>query len=253
MVSLDKITTNGKTVFLAYDQGMEHGPSDFDDQNVDPNYVLQIGTECAFNAVIFQKGIAEKYYTGSQYATKIPLIVKLNGKTGLVTENDPYSPQICTVEEALSLGAVAVGYTIYIGSEFEQKMFAEFAQIERDAHAKDIPTIVWMYPRGKATEGKEKKDLIAYGGRVALELGADMVKLHYPGNQEAMKWVVEAAGKTKVVVAGGVKATDEDFLALVKSIMDAGACGMAVGRNIWQSKDPGEISKKIKDIVFAKQ
>lgn len=251
MISLDKITTNDKTVLLAYDQGMEHGPVDFDDQNVDPNYILQIGIDGGFNAVIFQKGIAEKYYTGTPFAQKIPLIIKLNGKTGLVTENDPYSAQICTVEEAVLLGAVAVGYTIYIGSEFEQKMFTEFAQIERDAHARDIPTIVWMYPRGKATEGKEKKDLITYGARVALELGADMVKLHYPGSIEAMKWVVEAAGKTKVVVAGGAKATDEEFLSLVKNVMEAGACGMAVGRNIWQSDHPKELAEKIKGVVFS--
>lgn len=251
MVSLDKITTNGKTVLLAYDQGMEHGPSDFDDQNVDPNYILQIGVDGGFNAVIFQKGIAEKYYTGTAFAQKIPLIVKLNGKTGLVTDIDPYSPQICTVEEAISLGAVAVGYTIYIGSEFEEKMFTEFANIEREAHAKDIPTIVWMYPRGRAIEGKEEKDLITYGARVALELGADMVKLHYPGSVEAMKWVVEAAGKTKVVVAGGAKATDEEFLSLVKNVMESGACGMAVGRNIWQNEHPIELAQKIKLAVFS--
>jgi DhnA family fructose-bisphosphate aldolase class Ia len=169
----------------------------------------------------------------------------------LVLSNDPYSPQICTVDEAIAFGAVAVGYTIYIGSEFEQKMFAEFAQIEKDAHAKGIPTIVWMYPRGKATEGKDKAGLIEYGARVALELGSDMVKLHYPGTPEAMKRVVEVAGKTKVVVAGGEKATDEEFLALVKNVMDAGACGMAVGRNIWQNEHPKELAEKLKAAVFS--
>lgn len=251
MVSLDKITTNEKTVFLAYDQGMEHGPTDFDDQNVDPNYILQIGESGGFNAVIFQKGIAEKYYTGTKFVQKIPLIVKLNGKTGLVTENDPYSPQICSVDEAIALGAAGVGYTIYIGSEFEQKMFTEFANIEREAHEKGIPVIVWMYPRGHATEGKDKSALIEYGARVSLELGADMVKLHYPGTQEAMKKVVEVAGKTKVIVAGGEKSTDEEFLTLVKNVMDAGACGMAVGRNVWQNEHPNELTQKIKSIVFS--
>ena len=62
MISLEKITTNGKALFLAYDQGMEHGTADFDDENIDPNYILSIGIEGGFNAIIFQKGIAEKYY-----------------------------------------------------------------------------------------------------------------------------------------------------------------------------------------------
>ena len=124
MISLEKITTNGKALFLAYDQGMEHGTADFDDENIDPNYILSIGIEGGFNAIIFQKGIAEKYYPSpsSGQAHRVPLIIKLNGKTNLIKDQDPYSPLLCTVEEAVSLGAVAVGYTVYVGSEFENKM-----------------------------------------------------------------------------------------------------------------------------------
>lgn len=252
MVSLEKITTNGRALYLAYDQGMEHGPSDFDDENIDPNYILSIGIEGEFNAVIFQKGVAEKYYDES-LKNKISLIVKLNGKTNLVKDQDPYSPLLCTVEEAISLGAVAVGYTVYVGSEFENKMTEELAKIVREAHEKNTPVIAWMYPRGRKVKNPNSKEMVSYSARMGLELGADMVKIQYPGSVDALHWAVEAAGKTKVVVSGGIKQTEEEFLEMAKDIMKTGAIGMAVGRNIWQNKDPMGITEKLKKIIFKEE
>lgn len=248
MVDLSKITKNGKALFLAYDQGMEHGPTDFDDNSIDPNYILSIALEGEYNAVIFQKGVAEKYYD-SVLHNKIPLIVKLNGKTNLV-KGEPYSPLLATVEEAVKLGACGVGYTIYLGSEHEARMFSDFEVVERQAHARHLPIMVWMYPRGKAIEGKDQKELTAYAARVALELGADIVKLKYPGSLDAMKHVVAAAGKTRVVVSGGEKTDEGSFLAMVKTVMDAGVAGLAVGRNVWQAKDPLGVTEKLKKIIF---
>jgi len=249
MIDLSKITTKEKALFLAYDQGLEHGPSDFDDENVDPNYILDIGVKGEFSAIIFQKGIAEKYYTGSSFVSKIPLILKLNGKTNLIS-GEPYSPQLCSVEEALLLGASAVGYTIYVGSEHEAQMFSEFSKIEEEAHSQDLPVMAWMYPRGKSVEQKSVEEITAYAARIGLELGADIVKLHYPGSPESMKQVVEAAGLTKVVVSGGKKETEEEFIQTAKEVMEAGAAGMAVGRNIWQHQNPLELTKKLKEIIF---
>lgn len=245
MVSLDKITTNGKALYLAYDQGMEHGPSDFDDKNIDPSYVVKIGVLGKFNGIIFQKGVAEKYPVQT-----IPLIIKLNGKTNLVKDVDPYSPLLCTVSEALKLGALAVGYTIYVGSSFESKMTTEFAEIVREAHKKNIPVIGWMYPRGRSIQDKDKREITAYAARMGLELGADIVKINYPGSLESLKWAVDSAGRTKVVVAGGAKESEEEFLQLAKDVMSSGAIGMAVGRNIWQSKDTMGITEKLKRIIF---
>lgn len=249
MVDLARITTNGRALFLAYDQGMEHGPSDFDDKSVDPQNILQIAVDGGFNAVIFQKGLAGKYYAGTNFAQKVPLILKLNGKTNLI-RGEPYGPQLATIEEAVSLGASAVGYTVYVGSEHEAKMLTEFAAIERDAHKSGLPVIGWMYPRGKAAEGREEGEVIAYAARIGLELGADIIKVNYPGSFEATRWVVEAAGRTKVVVSGGAKQPETELLEIAKIVMKAGAIGMAVGRNIWQNNNPLDITKKLKDIIF---
>jgi len=244
----NKLMTTGKVLFLSYDQGLEHGPTDFNDENVDPNYIIDIARDGKFSGIVFQKGIAEKYRKEIK-ASKIPLIVKLNGKTSL-HGGDPISEQICSVSEAIKLGASAVGYTIYIGSEHEDVMFREFGLIEKEAHEKGLTVIAWIYPRGKSVKGKSKKDMMAYAARTGLEIGADIVKLKYEGDVDDLKWAVKSAGKTKVVVAGGVKKEMKKFLEQVEEIRDAGAFGLAIGRNVWQSKDPLRVTKKIKEVLL---
>ena len=247
-MNLNKILRKGKAFFLAYDQGLEHGPEDFNDKNVNPGYIIDIAQRGKFTGVIFQKGIAEKYNKEIK-KSKVPLIIKLNGKTNLV-KGDPVSKQLCTVKEAIKLGASAVGYTIYIGSIHEEEMFQEFEKIQREAHSKGIPVIAWIYPRGKSIEGKSKKELMAYACRVGLEIGADIIKIQYDGNEKDLRWAVKSAGKTKVVVAGGMKTNEKDLLRQVKEIIDTGSIGMAIGRNVWQSKNPLEISDKIRRIIY---
>jgi class I fructose-bisphosphate aldolase len=250
-VNLEKITRQGKALFLAYDQGIEHGPTDFNDSNVNPARILEIAEKGCFTGIIFQKGVAEKYYDKKR--NKIPLIVKLNGKTNLVKDEDPYSPQICSIKEALDLGASAVGYTIYLGSEFESFMTAEFGKIQEEAHDRDLPVIAWMYPRGRNVNSESDPKVIAYAARAGLELGADIVKVRYTDSLESFRWVVESAGKTKVVAMGGSKEAEEDFLVKAKEIMAAGAIGFAVGRNIWQSKEPLLVSRSLSEIIWGQK
>jgi len=237
-------------MFLAYDQGLEHGPIEFKDKNANPSYIIEIAKKGKFNGIIFQKGIAEKYSKEIK-KSKVPLIIKLNGKTN-IRKGEPLSIQICSVEEALDLGAVAVGYTIYIGSEYEPVMMEEFAKIEEKAHKAGIPVIAWIYPRGKGAKKRKKSELMAYAGRTGLEIGADIVKLNYNGNEKDLAWTVKSAGKTKVMIAGGIKTDEKNFLKEVKAIIKAGGAGIAVGRNVWQSKDPIELSKKIRKVIFGK-
>jgi len=235
---------------VTYDQGMEHGPSDFTDANVNPASIIEIARKGKFTGIVFQKGIAEKYREEIKQS-KVPLIVKLNGKTRL-REGEPLSRQLCTVAEALELGAKAVGYTIYLGSEYESEMFSEYEQIKREADTAKIPTIIWMYPRGRSLKGKKKTELMAYATRVALELGADIVKIQYEGTKKDLAWAVQAAGKTKVVIAGGSKTTEKSLLREVQDVMAVGGIGLAIGRNVWQAEEPLQITKKIKDIVWKK-
>ncbi len=244
---IEKIMQDGKCMILAYDQGFEHGPSDLNLKTADPNYVLDIALEGRYTALALQSGIADKYYAG--YFKNIPLIVKLNGKTNY-SKGEPLSLQHTSVKHALELGAVGVGYTIYLGSEHEQQMFVEFGRICDQAHNAGIPVVCWMYPRGDAIKNDLDTNVIAYASRVAMELGADVVKLKFNGDVEGMKWIVKCAGKTKVIIAGGDKTDDKTFLNAVHLAMKAGAIGVAVGRNVWQHDQPHNITNALKQVVF---
>ncbi|GBE19857.1 MAG TPA: fructose-bisphosphate aldolase [Candidatus Pacearchaeota archaeon] len=245
---LNKLLRKGKAFFLAYDQGLEHGPTDFNDKNADPNYIIDIAKKGKYTGVVFQKGIAEKYNKEIK-KSKVPLILKLNGKTNLV-KGDPISTQLSTVEEAHKLGASAVGYTIYLGSIHESEMLQEFEKIQRKAHKRGLPVIAWIYPRGKSIKGKSERELMAYSARTGLELGADIIKIRYNGSPKDLKWAVKNAGKTKIVIAGGIKKSESLLLKQTKEIVQAGAIGLAIGRNIWQSKKPLEITRKVQKIIW---
>lgn len=255
---VQKFLKNDKAIFFAYDQGFEHGPTDFTEElsNYDPAKIIEIAKEAGvFTAIIFHEGIAQKYYPigGLDAQTLPPLLLKLNGKTAFHKDEEPYSPQLCSVNEAIRIGASGVGYTIYIGSEHEAKMMEEFSRIEDEAHEKGLVVTMWAYPRGKHVLGKEvDKDTVAYGARIALEMGADFVKVPYTGDSESFSWVVKSAGKTRVLIQGGSKKTGERLLDEIKGAITAGASGVAIGRNVWQSQDSVKISRDIADIVYGK-
>lgn len=243
---MDPFLRDGKSLILAYDQGLEHGPSaDFDNRNVDPSFIVETASKGGFNGIALQKGIAERYYDG-----RVPLILKVNGKSSLV-KGEPISKQTCSVEYAVSLGAKAVGYTIYLGSEHEAKMFSEFGRIQEEAHERGIAAITWVYPRGGAVANDTAKEVVAYAARAALELGADAAKIKYTGDPQTFSWAVKSAGKTRVFMSGGPKtATDDAFLVQVRGAIDAGATGIAVGRNVWQNSEPLRIADLLKQVVF---
>jgi class I fructose-bisphosphate aldolase len=269
-----KIMPGGRSMILAYDQGFEHGPRDFLEhpESASFEYILDIAQRGRFTGIVAHAGLADKYQTAI-HASGVPLILKLNGTSELYTKEDPYSPQLYSVSDAMELGATAVGYTVYSGSKYEDDMQKEFSRIIREAHGHGMPVIGWMYPRGKslfdrrsasktlklALEEQEVTNLaidetpsiVAYGARIGLELGADIVKVKYTGSVESFRWVVRAAHPTRVVMSGGpMTRTDEEFLTKIEEVLSAGAAGIAVGRNVWQRHDPLTISEKIHRVIF---
>ncbi len=247
---------NGTLFLLPIDQGLEHGPRDFfaNPPAKDPEFQLRLAKEGGFSGIVFQIGLAEKYM--QRYAGEVPLILKLNGKTEIPSDEAPISPCIATVEDAVRLGADAVGYTLYVGSELQERDFIQFRKVREDADRYGMPLIVWSYPRGQfadAKGGKSSLYAVDYAARVACELGADIVKLNMPKldpmkdltapkpyntlqvtQEEAARMVVESAGRALVIFAGGEKESDEELIAKAHIAMDAGATGLIFGRNVWQ-------------------
>ncbi len=248
---------NGTLMVLPYDQGLEHGPRDFFPYppSGDPAYICELAIEAGFNAVAFQYGIAEKYI--AKFAGRIPLILKLNGKTEVPSDAQALSPLNSSVEDAVRLGADAVGYTLYIGSPRQDEDFRQFMKVREDAEKYGMPLIVWSYPRGEAVEAKGGRDslwAVDYAARTAAELGADIVKINFPklappekrekhpkpyneleeSDEERIKRVIASAVQTPVLLSGGEKGNDADVIQKVRLSMEAGAIGMIFGRNVWQ-------------------
>jgi fructose-bisphosphate aldolase, class I len=244
---------NGTALFLPYDQGLEHGPRDFfaNPASREPRYIIGLALEGGFNGIAIHIGLAEKFYW--DYAGEVPLILKLNGKTDIPSDARALAPVTATVDEAVRLGADAVGYTLYVGTPAQEEDFAQYLAVRRDAQRLGMPLIVWAYPRGEAIEAKGGKDsfyAVHYAARVASELGADVVKVNFPKpekhtsvatpyevaftSQQAIDAVVAVANRTLVLVSGGEKAGDQAMLDKATQSMQAGATGLIFGRNVWQ-------------------
>jgi class I fructose-bisphosphate aldolase len=244
---------NGTAIFLPYDHGLEHGPRDFAGhlESADPRRVIRLAVEGGFNGVALQIGLAGKFYW--EYAGEVPLVLKLNGKTDIPSPADPVSPVNATVEEAVRLGADAVGYTLYVGTPGQERDFAQYLRVREDAERFGMPLIVWSYPRGAAIDAKGGKDsfyAVDYAARTASELGADMVKVNFPQPakqdgvpeayrgeftaQQAIESVVTSAGRSLLLVSGGGHADEKAMLEKARESMEAGATGLIFGRNVFQ-------------------
>lgn len=252
-ILFDHGARNGTAMFLPYDQGLEHGPRDFfaNPAASSPRYVIDLAIEGGFNGVVLQIGLAEKFYW--DYAGEVPLVLKLNGKTEIPSDAAALSPVNASVEDAVRLGADAVGYTLYVGTPAQEQDFEQYRRVRADATRLGMPLIVWAYPRGSAIEAKGGKDsfyAVDYAARTASELGADVVKLNFPHpektadvpaayaetftSQQAIDHVVRSANRSLVLISGGSKAGDDAMLEKARESMDAGATGLIFGRNVWQ-------------------
>jgi fructose-bisphosphate aldolase / 6-deoxy-5-ketofructose 1-phosphate synthase len=244
--------THGKNrlMLFAGDQKAEHLNNDFygpgiSPEDNDPEHLFRIASGARIGVFASQLGLISKY--GMDYP-HIPYLVKLNSKSNLVKtlQAEPFSQQWIEVEQVVEvrdnsdISINAVGYTVYPGSEYEYEMLQQAAQIVNTAHFYGLPTVLWMYPRGKAVSDEKSPHLIAGAAGMAACLGSDFVKVNAPKKEgedssESLKEAVQAAGRTRLVCAGGEAIDEEQFLMnLYKQIHIGGASGNATGRNIHQ-------------------
>ena len=254
---------NGTLLLLPYDHGIEHGPIDFlgNPDSASPAYLFGLAIEGRFSGVVTHHGVAARYFP--PFAGRIPLILKINGKTNVPSDADAFSPLTGSVEDAVRLGADAVGYTIYVGSSSQDRDIAQVTHVRREAERLGMPLIIWAYPRGEAVEEKGGRDslyMVDYAARIAIEMGADIVKINLPkpakekaghpeeysrleaDRAEMTARVVRSAQRCLVLFSGGSYKSDEALLADVEMGMRAGAVGVIAGRNMWQRRKDEALS-----------
>lgn len=242
---------SGRLMLFAGDQKIEHlnddfyGPGISPDDN-DPEHLFRIASSAEIGCFATQMGLIARY--GEDYP-RLSYLAKLNSKTNLVKtpQAEPVSrafysvAQVDEFRENSGLNIPAVGYTIYAGSEYEAQMLHEAAQIIYAAHQRGIIAVVWIYPRGAAVKDERDPHLIAGAAGLGCALGADFVKINYPTKhadpKQAFKEAVQAAGRCKVLCAGGSSVDVRLFLErLWEQIFVSGAGGNATGRNIHQKR-----------------
>lgn len=276
-----RLAGTGKMVILPVDQGFEHGPARSFAKNpdaYDPSYHFNLAIESGCNAYAAPLGFIEA--CAREYAGEIPLILKVNNSdTLLKVKGDPISAVTSSVEDALRLGCVGIGFTIYPGSSERKQMYEEIQKIAAEAKRNGLVVVMWAYARGEhlGKEGETAADVIAYSAQIAAQLGAHIIKVKPPTSHieqpeaakvfkeqnirvekmsDRIRHVVESAfnGRRIVIFSGGeAKGTDE-LLKESRELALGGSFGSIMGRNAFQrpKKEAIQLLHNIMDIYAGK-
>ena len=254
-----KLAGTGKLVILPVDQGFEHGPARSFAPNpaaYDPHYLFQLALDAGLSAYAAPIGPLEQ--GADSFAGAVPLILKMNSANSLAAGGGDQAVT-ASVDDALRLGCVGVGFTIYPGADSCYAMQEELRDISREAKAKGLCTVVWSYPPGGkvSKDGETALDIVAYAAHMAALMGANIIKVKPPKagvDLDAAKATYDKAkvpqatmaeriahvmqccfnGKRIVVFSGGEAKETRSLLDEIKQIRDGGGNGSIVGRNAFQ-------------------
>ena len=182
------------------------------------------------SAVTMHRGLVTSVW--EPHAGLVPLIVQ----TSLVRVDDRVCEQIVTAEEAVCLGADAIAVTAFVRGPNETATLRTVAECVREAAHFELPVICHAYPRdlsGEAPRVSSAPEDVAWAVRCAFEMGVDVVKAPYCSDRQAYAQIV-AECPVPLVAAGGPRAqTLESALALMAEVVESGARGATIGRNVW--------------------
>ncbi|RME15210.1 MAG: class I fructose-bisphosphate aldolase [Bdellovibrio sp.] len=281
LLNAGRLGGTGKMVILPVDQGFEHGPARSFAPNpdgYDPTYHFNLAIEAGCSAYAAPLGFLEA--GARDYAGEIPLILKVNNSDSLFkSEKGPIPALTSSVDDALRLGCVGIGFTIYPGSEQRKQMYEEIARVAHEAKRAGLVVVIWSYPRGAglSKEGETAVDVVAYAAQIAAQLGAHIVKVKPPTahieQKEAQKvfesqqikiqnlsdrvrHVLDSCfnGHRIVIFSGGAAKKTEDVLEEVKQLAHGGAFGSIMGRNAFQrpKEEAIQLLHQVMDIYAGK-
>ena len=273
-----RLAGTGKLVILPVDQGFEHGPARSFATNpsaYDPRYHFQLAIEAGCNAYAAPLGFLEA--GAREFAGQVPLILKVNDHDVLLDEPDPHQALTGSVQDALRLGCVGIGFTIYPGSSHRLEMYGQIRAYAEEAKRYGLAVIIWSYPRGAGLNkaGETAIDVTAYAAHIAAQLGAHIIKVKLPTDhieqdparkvyeqqripistlEERVRHVVQCTfnGRRIVIFSGGVMDSDSALLDEIHAIRSGGGFGSIIGRNSFQrsKRDALNLLSKITDIYM---
>lgn len=260
-----RLAGTGKLVILPVDQGFEHGPARSFARNpdaYDPNYHFRLAIDAGLSAYAAPLGFLEA--GAREFAGEIPLILKANDADSLAEDADPTQALTGGVADALRLGCVGIGFTIYPGSARQLEMFGQLRAYAEEAKRAGLVVVVWSYPRGSALSkaGETSVDVVGYAAHLAAQLGAHVIKVKLPTEaveqaaardvyeaqkipiktlEERVRHVLQCAfdGRRILIFSGGAATfDDEKLLGEIRAIHAAGGFGSILGRNSFQRSRP---------------
>lgn len=235
--------STNNTIIVPMDHGVSVGPiRGLEDLRTAVNKVAEGGA----NAVLGHIGLAKHGHRG--YGRDVGLIMHLSGSTSLAPDPD-HKVLVKDVEEAIKFGADAVSVHVNIGAQYEAEMLATLGQVSAQCDYWGMPLVAMMYPRGPKVENEHDSEYVKLAARVGAELGADIVKTNYTGDIDSFKDVIKGCPVPVVVAGGPQMETERELLQMVRDSLDAGGRGVAIGRNIFQAKDPTTLVRQIARVV----
>jgi class I fructose-bisphosphate aldolase len=264
MLNHGKLGGTGKMVILPVDQGFEHGPARSFAPNppaYDPHYHYSLAIKAGCNAYAAPLGFLEA--GAREFAGEVPLILKVNDHDVLCDEADPNQAMTGSVADALRLGCVGIGFTIYPGSAQRLEMYGQIRAYAEEAKRHGLVVVIWSYPRGSGLSkaGETGIDVTAYAAHLAAQLGAHIIKVKLPSDHleqeparkvyeecqvpiatltERVRHVVQSCfhGRRIVIFSGGPAAPDDEVFDEMRAIRDGGGFGSIIGRNSFQRSEP---------------
>ncbi len=235
---------DGKALIVAMDHpatfGMMEGMED-------PGRVLRAIDAAGADAILTTYGVVTKF---AEDIGSMGIVLRVDGGTSMLAKERSYSRLIYHIPDALRVGADAVGCMGMPGSVFEDKTLPYLPELVNEATDWNVPVMVEALPGGFENPAEWwTPENIGHACRICAELGADFIKTTYSGDPDSFKKIIDQL-YVPVVVLGGSKSKDpRDLLGNIKGAIDAGASGVAVGRNIWRYADPGKMTAAIGAII----
>ncbi|NLL37683.1 MAG: class I fructose-bisphosphate aldolase [Fretibacterium sp.] len=286
-----RLAGTGYISILPVDQGIEHSAGASFGPNpiyFDPENIVKLAIEAGCSAVASTLGVLGS--VARRYAHKIPFLLKLNHNELLSYPNKADQVMFAAVEQAWNMGAVAVGATIYYGSDESTRQIQEVAEAFHHAHQLGMATVLWCYLRNSAFKTKEKDyhvaaDLTGQANHLGVTIEADIIKQKLPENNggytalkfgRTSKQVYENltsdnpidltryqvlscyAGRAGLINSGGASGGATDLADAVRTAVinkRAGGMGLILGRKAFQRpmKEGVQIINAVQDVYLNKE
>jgi len=226
---------NNRALMLAVDHGYFLGPTEKLENA--KKTITPLLKYC--DSLMLTRGVQR---TSVDPNTAVPMVLRVSGGASIIGEDLSQEQITVTLKEAIRLNASAVAMSIFVGSKYENQTIVNLGKLVSEAEEFGIPVLA-VTAVGKEL-GKDARYL-SLACRIAAEQGAHIVKTYYCDN---FRKVVEAC-PVPIIVAGGKKIPERDAMQLTYNSIKAGAVGVDMGRNIWQSEHPVAMIRAVRSII----